>query len=85
MTHILQLNSSLSGESGQSSRLASGFAGALAAATGGTLTVRDLASQPLPHLTAERFAAFTTELAPCGPTTTMRSPGLAPASRSRAP
>ena len=60
MTHILQLNSSLSGESGQSSRLASEFAGALAAATGGTLTVRDLASQPLPHLTAERFAAFTT-------------------------
>jgi FMN-dependent NADH-azoreductase len=60
MTQILQLNSSLSGEAGQSSRLASEFAGALAVATGATLKVRDLARQPLPHLTAERFAAFTT-------------------------
>jgi FMN-dependent NADH-azoreductase len=60
MTQILQVNSSLSGESGQSSRLASEFAGALAAATGATVKVRDLARQPLPHLTAERFAAFTT-------------------------
>jgi FMN-dependent NADH-azoreductase len=60
MTQILQLNSSLSGESGQSSRLASEFAGAVAAATGASLTVRDLARQPVPHLTAERFAAFTT-------------------------
>lgn len=60
MTHVLQLNSSLSGESGQSSRLASEFAAALAAATGATVKVRDLASQPVPHLTAERFAAFTT-------------------------
>jgi FMN-dependent NADH-azoreductase len=60
MTHVLQLNSSLSGESGQSSRLASEFVGALAAATGATVQVRDLARQPLPHLTAERFSAFTT-------------------------
>jgi FMN-dependent NADH-azoreductase len=60
MTHILQLNSSLSGGTGQSSRLASEFAAALAAATGGTVKVRDLAAQPVPHLTAERFAAFTT-------------------------
>jgi FMN-dependent NADH-azoreductase len=60
MTHVLQLNSSLSGESGQSSRLASEFAGALAVATGATVKVRDLARQPVPHLTAERFSAFTT-------------------------
>jgi FMN-dependent NADH-azoreductase len=60
MTRILQLNSSLSGESGQSSRLASEFAAALSATTGATVTVRDLARQPVPHLTAERFAAFTT-------------------------
>jgi FMN-dependent NADH-azoreductase len=60
MTHILQLNSSLSGGTGQSSRLASEFAAALAAATGATVKVRDLAAQPVPHLTAERFAAFTT-------------------------
>ena len=60
MTQILQLNSSLSGESGQSSRLASEFTAALAAATGATVKVRDLARQPVPHLTAERFSAFTT-------------------------
>jgi len=60
MTHILQLNSSLSGGTGQSSRLASEFAAALAAATGATVKVRDLAAQPVPHLSAERFAAFTT-------------------------
>lgn len=60
MTNILQLNSSLSGESGQSSRLASDFVSALAHATGANIQVRDLASQPVPHLTAERFAAFTT-------------------------
>ena len=60
MTHILQLNSSLSGGTGQSSRLASEFAAALAAATGAIVKLRDLAAQPVPHLTAERFAAFTT-------------------------
>jgi len=60
MTRILQLNSSLSGESGQSSRLASEFAAALANVAGATVQVRDLARQPVPHLTAERFAAFTT-------------------------
>jgi FMN-dependent NADH-azoreductase len=60
VTNILQLNSSLSGESGQSSRLASEFATALATATGATVQVRDLAHQLVPHLTAERFAAFTT-------------------------
>lgn len=60
MTTILQLYSSLSGESGQSSRLASEFAAALANATGAAVAVRDLARQPVPHLTAERFQAFTT-------------------------
>ena len=60
MSHILQLNSSLFGENGQSSRLASEFVAGLAAATGATVKVRDLARQTVPHLTAERFAAFTT-------------------------
>jgi FMN-dependent NADH-azoreductase len=60
VTNILQLTSSLSGESGQSSRLASEFASALGTATGAAVLVRDLARQPVPHLTAERFAAFTT-------------------------
>ena len=60
MSTILQLNTSLSGESGLSSRLASEFSSALADATGANVVVRDLARQPVPHLTAERFAAFTT-------------------------
>lgn len=58
---ILQINSSLSGAEGVSSRLASRFVESLQAAeTGSTLTVRDLALRPVPHLTAERFAAFGT-------------------------
>jgi FMN-dependent NADH-azoreductase len=57
---LLQLNSSLFGESGQSSRLAAEFARTLAASTGRALRVRDLAAHPLPHLTAERITAFGT-------------------------
>lgn len=60
MKTILQLNTSLNGESALSSRLASEFSTALAADSGATVVVRDLARQPLPHLTAERFAAFAT-------------------------
>ncbi len=60
MSTILQLNTSLFGESGQSSRLAGEFSSALAGATGAAVMVRDLARQPVPHLTAERFAAFGT-------------------------
>ena len=63
MTTILQLNSSLRGPDGQSSRLAAEFAVALAAARGAELIVRDLARDPVPHLTAERFTAFTTPTA----------------------
>jgi FMN-dependent NADH-azoreductase len=60
---ILQVNSSLFGENGQSSKLAADFATALAASTGARLVVRDLARNPVPHLTAERFTAFTTPAA----------------------
>jgi FMN-dependent NADH-azoreductase len=60
MKTILQLNTSLNGPSGLSSRLAGDFAAALAAGTGAGIVVRDLAAQPVPHLTAERFAAFGT-------------------------
>lgn len=63
MKSILQLNTSLNGESALSSRLASEFSIALAADSGATVVVRDLARQPLPHLTAERFAAFATPAA----------------------
>jgi len=60
MNTILQINASLFGESGQSSRLSAEFAATLAASTGSTLVVRDLARNPVPHLTAERVAAFGT-------------------------
>lgn len=60
MKRILQINSSLHGAGGESSRLASEFAAALQARTGAALSVRDLTEDPVPHLTAARFAAFTT-------------------------
>src|SRR3954463_1893035 len=53
MTTLL-LKTSLFGDAGQSSQLASDFA----AQRGGRLIVRDLAKDPVPHLTAERFQAF---------------------------
>ncbi len=60
MKTILQLNTSLNGADGLSSRLAADFSMALAASSGAHVTVRDLAREPVPHLTAERFAAFGT-------------------------
>jgi FMN-dependent NADH-azoreductase len=68
MKTYLQLNSSLHGADSQSSRLASQFIETLAradraadaAAAPAHVILRDLASTPLPHLTAARFAAFGT-------------------------
>ena len=53
MTTLL-LKTSLFGDAGQSSLLANH----LAAQRRGRLIVRDLAKEPVPHLTAERFHAF---------------------------
>ena len=50
----LQLNTSLFGEGGQSTTLANEFV----AKRGGKVIVRDLAKNPVPHLSAERFGAF---------------------------
>lgn len=67
MQTILQINASLYGENGQSSRLAADFVKALTSlphvGAGSTVIVRDLVQQPLPHLTAERFQAFATPAA----------------------
>jgi FMN-dependent NADH-azoreductase len=66
MTTILQINSSLHGDGAQSSRLAAEFVDALRgapAAVGADVIVRDLSREPVPHLTAERFQAFTTPVA----------------------
>lgn len=59
MSTLLQLNTSLFAESGQSSRLAQEFVRSWQAHhPQGQVILRDLASQPLPHLDAERFGAF---------------------------
>ena len=56
---ILQINSSLNSGDGQSTRLADRFVAALRIANpAAQLVVRDLAREPVPHLTSERFAAF---------------------------
>ena len=50
----LQLNTSIFGAAGESTRLADEFV----AQRGGRVIVRDLAREPVPHLDAERFQAF---------------------------
>lgn len=56
---LLQLNTSIFSDAGQSSQLADQFAGARKASDPSLdIVVRDLARNPLPHLTAERFQAF---------------------------
>jgi len=55
MKTILQVNTSILGNEGQSTRLADALVAKLDA---DRVVVRDLASDPVPHLTAERFAAF---------------------------
>jgi FMN-dependent NADH-azoreductase len=59
MTTLLKIQSSLSGDASESSRLATRYAEQwLARQPGGRVITRDLARDPVPHLTAERFAAF---------------------------
>ena len=56
---LLQLNSSLNSTAGQSSRLSDAFVARWRAAhPESTVIARDLAADPVPHLTAERFGAF---------------------------
>lgn len=59
MTTLLQINTSLFAENGQSSKLANDFVASWQARhPAGQVVVRDLAKQPLPHLDAARFGAF---------------------------
>ena len=55
MKTILQVNASILGNEGQSTRLANEFVALLDA---DEVVVRDLAKEPVPHLDAERFGAF---------------------------
>jgi FMN-dependent NADH-azoreductase len=58
---LLQVNASLYSKDGQSTRLADQFvAGWRQQNSGAKVIVRDLSRDPVPHLTAERFAAFIT-------------------------
>jgi len=56
MKTILQVNASILGNEGQSTRLANEFVGGFG--YGDKVIVRDLAKDPVPHLDAERFGAF---------------------------
>jgi FMN-dependent NADH-azoreductase len=59
MTTLLQINTSLFSSGGQSSKLAEDFVAAWRVRhPDGRIIIRDLAANPLPHLTAERFQAF---------------------------
>jgi FMN-dependent NADH-azoreductase len=59
MKTLLQIQTSLFENNGQSSRLASNFANEwLDANPDGRVVVRDIGREPVPHLTAERFQAF---------------------------
>ena len=60
-TTLLRLNASLFSDQGQSSRLADRFVRTwVERHTDGRLISRDLAADPVPHLDAARFTAFTT-------------------------
>ncbi|NHC15302.1 FMN-dependent NADH-azoreductase [Motilibacter deserti] len=58
MTHLLHLDSSMRTEGSRSRKLSAHFADAWRAANpGGTVTYRDLAADPLPHLDQDAFLA----------------------------
>lgn len=62
MNTLFQLNTSIFSRGGQSSQLADKFVAAWRETHPGTkIVVRDLARDPIPHLTAERFGAFLTK------------------------
>ncbi len=59
MKTLLQINTSIFSDGGQSSRLAERFVAAWREAhPDGTVLVRDLAKDPVPHIDAGRFGAF---------------------------
>lgn len=59
MTTLLQINTSLFSDQGQSSQLANQFVREWQASHPDSAVVtRDLASEPVPHLDAQRFSAF---------------------------
>ena len=53
---ILHIDSSISGENSASRRLTRSIVGQVKSAAGGEIVYRDLAADPLPHLTLDAFA-----------------------------
>ena len=75
MQTLLQVNSSLFSQAGQSTQLANRFVARWREANAGArVIVRDLAVDPVPHLDARTFAAFTT---PADKRTAEQSAGVA--------
>lgn len=61
MSHLLHLDSSLRGDASRSRELSAHYADAWRAANpGGTVTYRDLAAEPAPHLTLDAYLALAT-------------------------
>lgn len=59
MTTLLQINASMFSGNGQSTRLANQFVASWRNSNpNGTVSLRDLGEEPVPHLTAERFGAL---------------------------
>lgn len=59
MQNLLQINASMFSDNGQSTRLADQFVASwLAVNPGAKVVVRNIAEDPVPHLTAQRFGAF---------------------------
>jgi FMN-dependent NADH-azoreductase len=68
MKTLLQINASIHSESGQSTQLANRFVAAWQVRhADGRVIRRDVASDPVPHLSAERFGAFVTPAAERNP------------------
>lgn len=64
MAKLLKIQTSLFRKDGQSSQLTDQFAEQwLAANPGGEIATRDLAAEPVPHLTLERFQSFASDAA----------------------
>jgi len=62
MTTLLQINASIHADHGQSSQLATQFVQAFSRShPDSQVVLRDLAGDTVPHLSAERFAAFLTQ------------------------
>lgn len=62
MRHLLQINTSLFGEGGQSTTLSNEFVNTWKDAhPDGIVTVRNASGDAIPHLTGERFTAFLTK------------------------